>query len=458
MSNLNIKTSMKPEIPEEIVLKWQGILDLMCRILGVYARFVKKVEPPRIEVFIASATESNPLDKEVRADSDTGLYNVQMIKQRGLLPVPDELKDLDWEHKTEIEMGMNNYVRFPLEWPDGEIFGTIYVLEVKDNQNTSDYKDLLSGFKEIVERDLRFILDSAEREELVAELQHQIKQFKQIIGEQATELERLNKEHLKEITERKKSEQALRYAQDELEQRVKERTACLEAANRELEAFSYSISHDLRAPLRAINGFSQALLEDYSNKMDSEGKDYLRRICAGANRMDLLINEILKLSRLSRAELNIKNLDISALARIVSIELQKKERKRKVEFKIISGLRAVGDSKLLRVVLENLLGNAWKFTAKKKHAVIEFASKEEPDKDSGQTVYYVRDNGIGFDMTQAGKMFIAFHRLHNEKEFPGTGIGLATVQRIINRHEGRIWAEGKVNEGAVFYFTLGKIC
>jgi signal transduction histidine kinase len=242
----------------------------------------------------------------------------------------------------------------------------------------------------------------------------------------------------------------LQRAHDELEERVVDRTARLEAANKELEAFSYSVSHDLRAPLRGIDGFSQALLEDYSDRLDAEGKDYLQRVRAASQRMAQLIDDILNLSRLTRGEMRRETVDLSALARLTAIELQKSEPNRKIDFVISEGIQVNGDPRLLQIALENLLGNAWKFTGKRPRATIEVGQR----RDNGKPVYFVRDDGAGFDMTYAGKMFGAFQRFHAGTDFKGTGIGLATVQRIVHRHGGHIWAEGKVGQGATFYFTL----
>jgi light-regulated signal transduction histidine kinase (bacteriophytochrome) len=228
-------------------------------------------------------------------------------------------------------------------------------------------------------------------------------------------------------------------------------TSKLEAANKELEAFSYSASHDLRAPLRSIDGFSQVLLEDYGSTMDALGQDYLQRIRMATQRMADLIDALLELSRVTRAELSRKPLDLTAMARIIAEELRRQEPARAVEFALAEDLTVSGDPRLLRVVLENLLGNAWKFTAKKEQTRIEIGSLRQPD---GVLAYFVRDNGAGFDMQYAQKLFGAFQRLHRVGEFAGTGIGLATVQRIIHRHGGRIWAEGVVDHGATFYFTL----
>ncbi|MBI2353408.1 MAG: PAS domain-containing sensor histidine kinase [Deltaproteobacteria bacterium] len=223
-----------------------------------------------------------------------------------------------------------------------------------------------------------------------------------------------------------------------------------DAANRELEAFSYSVSHDLRAPLRAIDGFSLALLNDYRNLLDERGEDYLRRVRGATQRMAQLIDDLLKLSRLTRGELTIGEVNLSALAQGVTAELRKTQPERRVSFRIATGLSAICDPHLLKVVLENLLGNAWKFTGRKEGATIEFGVTEA----GGVNAYFVRDNGAGFDMTYADKLFVTFQRLHLEKEYPGTGIGLSLVQRIIRRHGGTVWAEGKVGQGATFYFTL----
>jgi light-regulated signal transduction histidine kinase (bacteriophytochrome) len=224
----------------------------------------------------------------------------------------------------------------------------------------------------------------------------------------------------------------------------------LESANKELEAFSYSVSHDLRAPLRSIDGFSQALLEDYQDKLDDEGQNHLQRVRAATQRMAQLIDDMLALSRVTRAEINREPIDLSALARSLPAELQKAEPGREVEFVIEDGLVANGDARLLRIVLENLFRNAWKFTGKHPRAKIEFAATQN----NGKSAYFVRDDGAGFDMAYVNKLFGAFQRLHAMTEFNGTGIGLATVQRIIRRHGGRVWAEGEVEKGATFYFTL----
>jgi len=243
----------------------------------------------------------------------------------------------------------------------------------------------------------------------------------------------------RDITERKRAEVELQKAKLELE-----------ATNQELEAFSYSVSHDLRAPLRSIDGFSQALLEDYEDQLPVEGRNYLSRIRSSAHHMAELIEDLLKLSHVTRAHLKSVPVDLTRLAENILAELQRTQPERSVRFRVAPNVNARGDPHLLQVVLENLLNNAWKYTSKQGQAEIEFGSKYE----NGQTTYFVRDNGAGFDMTYAGKLFGAFQRLHTTTQFPGTGIGLATVQRIIHRHGGRVWAESAVDQGATFFFTL----
>ncbi|HWW82454.1 MAG TPA: ATP-binding protein [Vicinamibacterales bacterium] len=226
--------------------------------------------------------------------------------------------------------------------------------------------------------------------------------------------------------------------------------AALRLSNRELEAFSYSVAHDLRAPLRGINGLSKVLLEDLGDRLDDEAKDHLARIAAAAQRMGTLIDALLALSRVTRTELHRESVDLSRLAEAVVHQLRLNEPVRAVDFVNEPGVMADADPPLLRAVLENLLGNAWKFTAKRDRAQIAFGSELM----GGSRVYYVRDNGAGFDMAYADKLFAPFQRLHTTAEFVGTGVGLATVQRIVDRHGGRIWADGVVGEGATFRFTL----
>jgi len=231
---------------------------------------------------------------------------------------------------------------------------------------------------------------------------------------------------------------------------VARRSVELEAANKELEAFCYSVSHDLRTPLRGIDGFSQALLEDYGDKLDSSARDFLQRIRAGTQRMGVLIDDLLNLSRFTRIEMARAETDLSEIGRAVAADLRQSEPQRDVEVVIAPQLRGEGDPRLMRVVLENLLGNSWKFTSKRSHARIEFGRTNN----DSSSAFYVKDNGAGFDPAYSARLFGAFQRLHGVTEFPGSGVGLAMVQRIIQRHGGRVWAEGAVGEGATFYFTL----
>ncbi len=250
----------------------------------------------------------------------------------------------------------------------------------------------------------------------------------------------------RDITDRKKSEERIKKLNEDLQQRAVE----LAAINEELVAFNYSVSHDLRTPLRSIDGFSQALLEDCADKLDTQGKDYLTRVRAASQKMGRLIDDLLDLSRMTRTEMRREVVDLSALAKATAAELKNREPGRQVEFVIAEGMEVNGDKRLLMVVLENLLGNAWKFTEKHPRARIECGVTQV----NGKPAYFVRDDGAGFDMAYADKLFGAFQRLHGVTEFPGTGIGLATVQRIIHRHGGLVWAKGAVEQGATFYFTL----
>jgi len=234
-----------------------------------------------------------------------------------------------------------------------------------------------------------------------------------------------------------------------LEEDLRDRSAQLESANRELESFSYSVSHDLRAPLRAMDGFSQAVLEDYADKLDDEGRESLQRIRAASQRMATLIDEMLKLSRHSRVEMHREPVDLSAMAASCVDALRRAEPGREVEVVIAAGLKAEADPTLMRVVLENLIGNAWKFTRRTATPRIEVGAMDH----EGKPAWFVRDNGAGFDPAHADRLFGAFQRLHTTEEFEGTGVGLASVSRIIQRHGGRVWAEGRPGAGATFHFT-----
>jgi PAS domain S-box-containing protein len=254
----------------------------------------------------------------------------------------------------------------------------------------------------------------------------------------------------RDITERKLAEAEILTFNNELEKRVSERTAQLVAVNEELEAFSYSVSHDLRTPLRSIDGFSQALVEDYGGKLDEVGHDYLNRVRRAAQRMGMLIDDLMRLARITRAEMKKTPIDLTLLAQEVIADLHKHRGYSESPFKVQPNLAVIGDPALLRIMMENLLDNAWKYSSKIAEPHIEVGSLL----DKGRTVYFVRDNGAGFDMAYVGKLFGAFQRLHQADEFPGTGVGLATCRRIIHRHGGEIWAEGQTGKGAVFSFTL----
>ena len=272
-----------------------------------------------------------------------------------------------------------------------------------------------------------------------------------VLDEPAPAMTRKNRKNTDAVMSKEEpSMDELLRANAELEQRVRDYAAKAEAATKELEGFCYSVSHDLRAPLRSVDGFTHALIESSHDKLDTVEREYLQRVRAASHRMGRLIDDLLHLSRVGRREMRIQAANLSDLAVSVSHDLQTSDPSRRVDFVITPELYCKGDERLLKIVLENLLGNAWKFTGKTQSARIEFGRGVK----DGTEAFYVRDNGAGFDMTYADKLFTPFARLHGASEFPGTGIGLAVVQRIINRHGGRLWAEGEPNHGATIWFAL----
>jgi light-regulated signal transduction histidine kinase (bacteriophytochrome) len=270
------------------------------------------------------------------------------------------------------------------------------------------------------------------------------------VARRTGELEEANRRLEAEIRFRIRAEEDASRLNAELERRVAERTAQLEFTNRELESFSYSVSHDLRAPLRHIEGFCSVLSEDCAGQLDDHGRKYLERIATATRHMQQLVESLLQLARLTRGELSLQSVDLTAMAREIAAELRLSDPSRVATFNVADGMQVTGDESLLRIALRNLLGNAWKYTRKSQEAVIEFGVTET----EGRRVFFVRDNGAGFDMKYAGRLFGVFQRLHGAEEFEGTGVGLATVQRIIHRHGGEIWAEGEEGKGAMFSFSL----
>lgn len=328
----------------------------------------------------------------------------------------------------ELEKGAE---RDPASDPDSYAKAMLNILE-----DSATEKIRLEATQKAI---LNILEDAAEEKSRLADTQRAALNILEDFDGEKNKVEHINREMAREIGERRRTEEELLKAK-----------AATDATNRELEAFSYSVSHDLRAPLRSIDGFSQALVEDYADRLDEPGRQHLARVRAAALRMGQLIDDLLQLSRMTRMEMRGETVDLSELAESVMGDLLRTEPARRVEVAIRPGLRVAGDPDLLRIVLANLLSNAWKFTGRQPAARIELGFRDDGD----ERAYFVRDNGVGFDMAYASKLFGAFQRLHTQGEFPGTGVGLATVQRIINRHGGRVWAESAVNVGSTFYFAL----
>lgn len=401
----------------------QELFDEMCRLVvtegGYHSAIVARAENDQQKTLVELASKGVPEEyrgklKALWADTERGrgpagtaVRENRPVVMRNLMTHPGFAL---W-HSAALKEGLQEGVGLPVR-VDGSVWGVIALYSTQDDVFDEEETRLLQQMSD----DLGF-------------------------GIQTLRLQKLRDE----------ADKALREANERLEQRVLERTAALKEANRELEAFSYSVSHDLRAPLRSMDGFAKMLDEDYSPVLDSKGKDFLARIRRAAQRMAVLIDDLLELARISKVEMIVKDVSLSVLASEIATELTSAEPDRRVQLKITPNLTARGDLGLLRVLLQNLIQNAWKYTGKCAEPQIEFGLSEVP---SAERAFYVRDNGAGFDMAHAERLFKPFSRLHSAEEFAGTGIGLATVARIVSRHGGHIWAQSETGKGATFYFTL----
>jgi len=411
----------------EFALKGKGYRQIS--VLARMSPFVGRTRRDRLMISLADVTQIKNAEHQLKK------------KEREIRTLVDNAEDIIVRFDRHLRhVFVNKAVEKLTGLKMDDILGKTY-RELKYPQDLCDFWDnkILSVFREKKKRRFEFPLVKAREKKfceslMVPELDNHgsVKYVLSIV---------------RDVTEKKDAENKILELNRELETKCKE----LEAANRELEMFTSSVSHDLRAPLRSIKGFSTALLEDYFPVLDKKGKDYLARIRRAVQTTENLIDSLLQLSRLSTARLDIQTLDLSAMARKSAAELKKNHPGRKAEFVIGEGLSAPGDLNLLTIVIQNLLRNAWKFTNQEPVARIEFGLKDQGQK----SCFYVRDNGVGFDMAYADKLFQPFQRLHSHSDYPGSGIGLTTVRRILSRHGGEVWAESKPGGGATFYFTLG---
>jgi len=379
-------------IPESIVSQWQNVVDTLATILNVPAGLIMRVEPPNMVVFRSSESEENPYTVGAK-DALPGLYCETVVKSKEMLQVPNALKDPQWDHNPDLKLGMISYLGFPILWSNGDVFGTICVLDKTENHYSDVYRELMHQFKMLIESHLNTI-----------ELTHEL---------------RLCNENLIDV-------------------------------NKGLESFSHIVSHDLRAPLRQIKALSEILSEDLGDSELSDQKDILQDIVKCSDKMSGLISGLVEFSKMTEHQIDHKPVNLSEIADDIVNELKTVHSESHVRFIIAPDIIANGESFLLSIVLQNLLHNAFKFTVDKKNAAIEFGVNAGDD----HPTYFVRDNGAGFDQADQDMLFDLFKRLPYHAGFDGTGLGLAVVKRIVKNHGGRIWAQGEQDNGASFYFTL----